>query len=209
MGGEAETNYRIPLWTRLWFFATGIICTWDASFIIFRPHSLPGGKYSLFWKPYSIYVEVDKRYKDMTDPFVYAQSLMNYAEVVLGFAVLILNARNSKSTAALAFATSLMTLWKTVIYMLQYTDLCGGGHYHSHNDPLSNFLYLWLPNGIWITVPFLVVCSLWERISQGGTGRRSVVGDSAGGGDFFGEKNVSPADASSRSNQKNKKKKMY
>jgi len=91
-------------------------------------------------------------------------------EVILGFIVLILNARNSPRTAALAFTVSLMTLWKTVLYCLQYTDLCGGGTYHSHNDAFTNFLYLWLPNGIWVVVPFLVVCRLWGRVSRGAQG---------------------------------------
>jgi len=161
----------IPVWVRLWLFVSGIVCTWDASFIVFRPHSLPGGKYSYLWKPYYLYIAVDKRYADLKDTFVYAQSLMNYAEVLLCFFTLIMNARNARSTATLAFTVNVMILWKTVLYMLQYTELCGGGAYHSHNDAFTTFLYLWLPNGIWITLPFLVVCRLWGRLSGSTAGR--------------------------------------
>jgi len=164
------SDNSIPIWIRLWLLVSGLVCTWDGTFIMFRPHSLPGGKLSFIWKPYSLYVAVDKRYADLEDPFVYAQSLMNFAEVFLCFLVLILNVGNSRSTARLAFSVSLMTLWKTVLYMLQYTELCGGGKYHSHNDAFTNFLYLWLPNGIWITLPLLVVCSLWGRLSGGDGG---------------------------------------
>ena len=60
--------------------------------------------------------------------------------------------------------TSAMTFWKTVLYMLQYTDLCGGGEYNRQNDLFNTVLFLWIPNGIWILVPFIVIVVLWNRI---------------------------------------------
>jgi len=201
MGKDAVQSNGIPLWIRVWLFITGVICTWDATFILFRPHSLPGGKYSLFWKPYSIYVAVDKRYGDLKDPFVYAQSLLNLVEVVMGFIALLLHVRNSRHTAAVALSVSLLTFWKTTLYMLQYTDLCGGGHYHSHNDAFTNFLYLWLPNGIWMVVPFLSVCRLWGRITRGTSEKR-------GDGGQMEEKSAVSGDVNGRPVQKAKKK-MY
>jgi len=166
------SDNSIPGWIRLWLLVSGLVCTWDGTFIIFRPHSLPGGKYHSIWKPYSKYISVDKRYGDMEDPFVYAQSLMNFVEIFFCFLVLVMNARNARSTATLAFSVSLMTMWKTVLYLVQYTELCGGGKYHSHNDPFTNFLYLWLPSGIWIILPLLVVGRLWGRLSGSSSGRQ-------------------------------------
>ena len=43
--------YQLPGWSLGWFYATALICTWDASFILLRPHSLPGGALFSFWKP--------------------------------------------------------------------------------------------------------------------------------------------------------------
>jgi len=164
----------LPLWVRLWLLVSGLVCTWDATFILFRPHSLPGGKYHHLWKPYSIYVEVDKRYKDMGDPFVVAQSLMNLAEVVLCFVALTLPLfKAGRSTLLVTYSVSLMTLWKTVLYMLQYTELCGGGMYHSQNNAWTNFLYLWLPNGIWIFIPAAVCIRLAPGLLGSGIESRS------------------------------------
>jgi len=175
---DVTPRNKLPLWTSVWLLVSAVVCTWDASFIILRPHSLPGGKYHSFWKPYAIYIEVDKRYKDMADPFVYAQSLMNYVEIFLCFLALILSARNAGSAAAVAVCESVMTSWKTVLYLLQYTELCGGGAYHAHNDALTSFLYLYLPSGIWIVLPVAVVARLWGRIAQGkGAGGRRGRGE--------------------------------
>jgi len=107
----------------------------------------------------------------MKDTFIYAVTLTSCAEALLGFLVLIMNARNARSTATLAFCVNLMILWKSVLYFLQYTELCGGGKYHSHNDAVTNFLYLRLPNLVWIIVPLLVVCRLWGRLSGGAADR--------------------------------------
>lgn len=40
---------RLPGWILGWMYTNALICTWDASFIMFRPHSLPGGAYSWIW----------------------------------------------------------------------------------------------------------------------------------------------------------------
>ena len=43
--------YQLPGWSLGWFYATALICTWDASFILLRPHTLPGGVLFSFWRP--------------------------------------------------------------------------------------------------------------------------------------------------------------
>ncbi|XP_078683656.1 uncharacterized protein LOC144917449 isoform X3 [Branchiostoma floridae x Branchiostoma belcheri] len=71
----ADEKTLLPGWVKAWLVSTAVIQTWDASFIWLRPHTFPGGALDLYWKPYSLYIDVDMRYKDMTDSFVMAVSL--------------------------------------------------------------------------------------------------------------------------------------
>ena len=45
-----------------------------------------------------------------------------------------------------------MTFWKTVLYQVQYTELCGV-HLVAHLSWQSYTLLLLFPNGIWIVMP--------------------------------------------------------
>ena len=74
-------------------------------------------------------------------------------------------------TAPLAFTAAVMIWWKTVLYMLQYVSWVGGrgSEYHAHNDLWHSVVILWLPNAVWILVPFLVMVRLWSRLVNGPT----------------------------------------
>lgn len=155
--------YQLPGWVLAWFYATAAICTWDASFIMLRPHTLPGGSLHTFWKPYSLYIGVDQRYLDINDPFVFGISLFNYAEVVMNIATIILHYRNSHHTIPLAFTVSIMTFWKTLFYFYAFTYLGGGGPYRVGNTLWTEFFLVVIPNGIWVILPFAVMVALWSR----------------------------------------------
>lgn len=43
--------HELPGWIVWWFYLTAVICTIDASFIVFRPHTLPGGSLFHFFYP--------------------------------------------------------------------------------------------------------------------------------------------------------------
>jgi len=46
-----------------------------------------------------------------------------------------------------------VTLWKTILYLMQYFEFCGGGHMVAHLT-WSHFLFLLLiPSGIWVVFP--------------------------------------------------------
>lgn len=51
-----------PLIVKTWLLISSIICTWDASFVLLRPRSMPGGDLHKYFAPYSLYVEIDKLY---------------------------------------------------------------------------------------------------------------------------------------------------
>eukprot|EP00058_Branchiostoma_floridae_P023664 XP_002609154.1 hypothetical protein BRAFLDRAFT_106289 [Branchiostoma floridae] len=102
----AEEKTPLPGWVKAWLVSTAVIQTWDASFIWLRPHTFPGGALELYWKPYSLYIDIDMRYKDMTDSFVMAVSLLNYVEVVLCLVLLYMSNLEAKLLARLRAPTS-------------------------------------------------------------------------------------------------------
>ncbi|XP_070197665.1 uncharacterized protein [Littorina saxatilis] len=164
ISGTVETIYKLPGWMLAWFYATAVVCTWDASFIILRPWTLPGGSLFPYWSPYSLYIAVDQRYKDVNDPFVYGISLFNYLEVALNVITIILHYRNSRHTIPLAFTVTVMTFWKTLFYFYGFSELGGGAAFRMGNTAWEEFLLVVVPNGIWIIVPFVVMAVLWSRM---------------------------------------------
>ncbi|XP_069130303.1 uncharacterized protein [Argopecten irradians] len=156
-----EGLLQMPGWVLLWFYATAVICTWDASFIVFRPHSLPGGKLAYIWYLYKYYVTVDQRYPDLKDDFVFAQSLLNYAEVVLNIIAIIMHYRKSRHTVPLAFTVTVMTFWKTVLYFLMYVV---SDTYRKNNTVMEHIFLFVIPNGFWVAVPFFIMIKLWKFI---------------------------------------------
>lgn len=154
---------QLPSWIVTWFYTTAIICTIDASFIVFRPHTLPGGAFFNFFFPYKWYIYTDQRYGDINDSYVFTQSLMNYAEVFLNVLVLYYHYAGSSKTKPLAYTVSVMTFWKTVLYIAMFYELAGGKDYRRGNSFLEEVFLVLIPNGIWILLPGLCMLSLWNN----------------------------------------------
>ncbi|PVD34237.1 hypothetical protein C0Q70_05505 [Pomacea canaliculata] len=161
---KEDSVYRLPCWILGWFYTSVTLCIWDATFIMCRPHSLPGGSLSFIWKPYKYYITVDQRYADVNDPFVFGISLFNCLEVILNIVTIILHYRSSRHTIPLAFTVSVMTFWKTLFYLYAFSDCGGGAPYRVGNSALQEFFIFVVPNGIWILVPFAVMMALWPRM---------------------------------------------
>ncbi|XP_061184566.1 uncharacterized protein LOC133192591 [Saccostrea echinata] len=157
---------QLPGWILGWMYVNAIICTWDASFIMCRPHSLPGGSYSWIWYLYKYYVNIDKRYMDTSDPFVKAISLQNYVEVFLSIVTIILHHRSSRHTRIMAYNVNIMTMWKTVTYFLMFTEFCGAQHWIGSDSTLTLTFLFYFPNGVWIGVPLLAMYQLWPSFVQ-------------------------------------------
>ncbi|XP_014780534.1 uncharacterized protein LOC106876485 [Octopus bimaculoides] len=162
---SSSTTGFLPGWVTTWFVLTAAICTWDASFIMLRPLSFPEGPLSQFWYPYKYYINLDKRYGNMEDSYVYTQSLMNYAEVILNLYTCYLDKIRSRHTIPLAFTVTVMTFWKTVLYFLMFAEPCGDTSYRTGNSPLSEFFLVIIPNGVWLVLPLLVLVKLWAHIT--------------------------------------------
>ncbi|XP_060082922.1 uncharacterized protein LOC132562208 [Ylistrum balloti] len=156
-----ESALQMPGWVLYWFYSTAVICTWDASFIVFRPHSLPGGSLASIWYLYKHYVTVDQRYNDLKDDFVFAQSLLNYVEVILNIIAIFMHYRKSRHTLPLAFTVTVMTFWKTVLYFLMYVV---SDTYRKNNTMTEHIFLFLIPNGVWVVLPFLVMVKLWGML---------------------------------------------
>ncbi|KAL5467150.1 hypothetical protein EMCRGX_G031342 [Ephydatia muelleri] len=109
-------------------------------------------------------IGVDKRYGDMNDPFVLAQSWQNLFECLLNVVTVALLMRRKKTGLLLGFLVCAFTTWKTVTYMLQYTELCGGSQLIAHTT-WQDYVFLFvLPSGIWLVLPPLVGATLGKDI---------------------------------------------
>ncbi|XP_053399671.1 uncharacterized protein LOC123557344 isoform X2 [Mercenaria mercenaria] len=162
MGTPPRDKNQMPGYMVVWFYVTAVICTIDASFIVFRPRTLPGGDLSKFFSFYQYYIYTDQRYNDVGDSYVFTQSLMNYVEVVLNIITLICHYRKMKDTRLLAFTVSVMTFWKTVLYILMFYELAGGKDYRVGNSLVEEIFIVLFPNGVWIVLPLICMVDLWR-----------------------------------------------
>ncbi|KAI9014434.1 hypothetical protein CLU79DRAFT_848012 [Phycomyces nitens] len=152
---------------------TGLSLDSDAGYCLTRPHSMEGGKWSLFWKPYGLYGKIDHLYGieawDSNDGFTGAQAFMNLVETSLNLLYLWkLKAMRETTTITIGqanligFSAALLTLAKTVLYWL--VEAFSGMSHTGHNT-LSQFILLWvIPNGLWIVFPALIVRNLGKDI---------------------------------------------
>lgn len=148
---------------RIWLVISAFVVLWDAGFILLRPHTLPGGKYHSFWKPYAKYIQLDTLYNDEKDIFVRVQSVFNIFEAFLTFlASMMLCIKNVKLQVAgsvLALIVSCFTYWKTCIYFF-YDE----GFINFNNSTFDLVMLFLIPNLIWIVMPFLAIVSISRGI---------------------------------------------
>ena len=75
--------------------------------------------------------------------------------------------RRSCHTKALAFTVSVMTFWKTVLYIAMFFELAGGKDYRQGNSLVQEIFIVYLTNGAWILFPYLCMASLWKELVPG------------------------------------------
>jgi hypothetical protein len=133
--------------TIAWLLISLPLQIWDTLYILLRPHTMAGGALQWpFWKPYEIYVQVDRVYGNVNDPWGGAQGAMNAIETVLYglYIMIVLNhgvpsahgkglqisegvhgwiaggrrveGRNGNIALLIGFTAAVMTLAKTVMY---------------------------------------------------------------------------------------------
>ena len=104
-----------------WLIISSIIVIFDGAFILLRPETLPGGKYSHIYAPYQLYIQFDALYADLKDHFVVIIAYLNLVEVTLTFLSVFISMVGSQKWklrgAILAIMASAFVFWKTVLYM--------------------------------------------------------------------------------------------
>lgn len=166
MANPKGSSQVLPTWLVAWLIIASPVVVWDFSFLLLRPSSLPGGDLHWLFQPYSLYIEIDRRYNDMEDTFGLAQAWMNAVEVLLSYVAVIMHFRGDTRSRLLAFMTLTMTWWKTVCYMIQYMEICNGGAYIAGVDQFSLIFLFLLPNGAWLLFPGLGMLQLYNSISR-------------------------------------------
>lgn len=91
--GRPDSALRLPRWVALWHVLGGAAALYDASFLLLRPASLPGGPLHPCFAPYTAYAAVDRAYgpEGIRDGLVNAHSWINVAEAAVGFVAVFLS----------------------------------------------------------------------------------------------------------------------
>ncbi|PAV61650.1 hypothetical protein WR25_00673 [Diploscapter pachys] len=61
-----------------------------------------------------------------------------------------------------------MTFWKTVWYLVLYVCPPDGtpSYFFPDKSYLEIFLIFWIPNGVWVVFPFVVMVVLWSQLAR-------------------------------------------
>ncbi|CAG8415766.1 unnamed protein product [Penicillium salamii] len=149
----------------IWLLVSVPLVLWDASYVLLRPHSMPGGRFhSPVFTPYALYGTIDYIYGwpafKARNGFTAAQTILNlfetagylwYLAVVYVYGSTVVSGRGSPQT-------SKGLLWllkgnKVVAGRIGLNEYCSGFDNVGHNDPLTLTLYWIIPNGAWLVFP--------------------------------------------------------
>jgi hypothetical protein len=147
-----------PWWLLFWLTVSSFVVLWDVGFILARPHSMEGGKYSHIWAPYPNYYNVDLAYADLNNPWIVAQTYGNIVESALNlFSVLLYFQGSVRLASVVAMNSTMMTFWKTVLYWV--VEYCANFVNVGHNTTFDMIFVFIIPNGFWLVVP--LACVFW------------------------------------------------
>ncbi|XP_065885867.1 uncharacterized protein [Dysidea avara] len=151
-------------WPVVWFFLSALVVIYECGFVLLRPHTLPGGKFHDFFTPYDEYIKIDKGYGNIKDEFVWAGTWMNIIEVLLQFLTILLILRRSSKAVLIGFLVSALTFWKTLLYVIQFTELCNGSHRLRHVDTSTAITLFIIPNAIWLVFPSIMMIYFGSKL---------------------------------------------
>ena len=153
----------IAPWMLRWFGLSMLIVFWDISFLFCRPYSMPGGNMSAIWAPYAKYITVDLSYADLNNPFLKAQAMMSFVEIIMGLAVFRWTyLKKNVPAALLLMVVSMMTAAKTCLILVLE---CVSGFEGIGHATLWDIIAVYaIPNLVWVVIPLWVAISLGRQL---------------------------------------------
>jgi len=168
---KTRCNHHLPFWVQLWLLVSAVICAFDVWFTMYRPHTLAGGDLDWLTKPWRMYSDIDIRYNTTSDVVTCATGRLMIVEIVLNIIAVVLAFLPCYSLAAhsvvVAFMSSSFVFWKTLLYVTMYIMPPEGSPDYLVDDfSWQTILIFWVPDGIWILMPLLVMLRLWPKMVQ-------------------------------------------
>jgi hypothetical protein len=152
----------------VWLVASSVIVIFDATYILNRPDTLPGGKYGQYFTVYQIYTQYDTLYGgQVKDYFADIIAYLNLAEVAVTFIGMLLSVRKNKKDhlkgAIWIIAASAFVFWKTIIYFWYDIQYMSAPTKWFAPDAIA---FYYVPNSFWILCPLWTILSIGKRIGR-------------------------------------------
>ncbi|KJH51240.1 hypothetical protein DICVIV_02605 [Dictyocaulus viviparus] len=156
----------LPLWIEIWLVVSSTLCFLDVIFTMLRPHTTEGFLAVVFYG-WNLYASVDVRYADTKDIVTCGTGRVMLIEIVLNLVALYMSRHHSRHTLLTAFTTTAFVFWKTLWFLTLYImPPPGNKAYFTEDSTYLQLLFIfWIPNGIWVAVPFIVMLSLWNKLA--------------------------------------------
>ncbi|WAQ97862.1 hypothetical protein MAR_022235 [Mya arenaria] len=139
----------IPSWVYKWLVIVMVIGFYDGLFCVLRPYSLPGGCLEMIFYGHKYYIQWDTHYADTSDSFIWTQGLGNIIEALIILGILLNQIKTIRLQKMLIIVVSVMTAWKTVMFMIYSLDIGLGGH----SFDLVAEIVVFVPALPWLFVP--------------------------------------------------------
>ena len=151
----------LSAFTIFWFLMSFVTVCIDAAFVLGRPGTLTTDQ--LPFTMWQLYAQHDRRYGDMKDAFVIAQSYVNFIEVGLQLLAVILHFTGARSAAlCIAIAVSMATCLKTVLYGLM--EEFDGHKFTKHNSTVDLWTMVIIPSSFWVMIPIYVIINCMGKL---------------------------------------------
>lgn len=144
-----------------WFFLTAVVVAIDATYVLTRASTHAADTRHPYrdtfpLKYWTIYEQYDRRYLANDDVWNPIQAWLNVAEALLGLVVVLLSVAGAPRAALkLAIIVSMMTLYKTVVYLC--IDAGEGHLYTKHNSQKDLITMIYLPFAAWVVIPAWII----------------------------------------------------
>ncbi|KAI1692003.1 hypothetical protein DdX_21498 [Ditylenchus destructor] len=156
----------LPAFVKLWLVFTSVVCSIDALFLMLRPLSLKHRLFAKFFSLWVIYADVDLHYGTSNDLMTHMLERLMWVEISLNFVALLMDLFCSRHTLLTTFTTTVMVLWKTIVFFAFYVDVPEGNPspFPENVELLRVVLIFWMPNLIWVAAPLYVIVVLWKMM---------------------------------------------